>query len=296
MSDTSIGAIGLIGWGQMGSAIGGRLLRQGADLLTYDRSAPARERAAAAGADVASSCQDVVATVETFITLLPDDRTVLAAFEAENGIAAGLREGQLWIEMSSSFPAATARLAREIGRFGAELLDAPITGGVGKAAIGDLTAIAAGPAATLERGRSILEHVASRICHVSEQPGAGDLVKTVNNMLSAANLAVAGEGLRLAEAAGVEAEALIDVLNSGTGQSNATSWKIPRYVLSAGFDSGIALGQYTKDLDIAMRSCAELGIELSIVPHVQALWQRYSDEGHAASDHTYAVELVRRGA
>lgn len=288
--------IGIIGWGQMGGAVGARLVACGRPVVAYDVAEAARRAAAEAGAEVVGSVAEVVTLAETFLTILSDDRIVTAVHTADDGVRGALRDGQLWIEMSSALPSSTAALAEEVALRGVQFLDAPVTGGVPKAHAGQLTLIAAGDDATLQRARPVLDDIAGRICHVSKHPGGGDLVKTVNNLLSAANLAIAAEGLRLAEAGGIDPEVLMDVLNNGTGQSHATSWKIPTYVLPSRFDSGFALGQYAKDLDIAMRTSTELGLELDVSGRVAALWRRLSDAGHTGDDHTYAVQLVREGS
>lgn len=289
-------AVGLIGWGQMGGAIGARLLARGRPVLMFDAAAPARQQAADAGAEVAESASEVVNRSETFVTVLPDEHVIADVHQGHDGIGGALREGHLWIEMSSALPSATAALADEVVARGVAFLDAPVTGGVAKAREGRLTVIAAGTDATLRRARPILEDVAEQIPHVSQRPGGGDLVKTVNNLLSAANLAIAAEGLRLAEAGGIEPSVLLDVLNHGTGQSNATSWKIPNYVLPQNFDSGFALGQYVKDLGIALRTSEEFGLQLDIASQVAGLWNRLADAGHTGSDHTYAAQLIREGS
>lgn len=288
--------VGLIGWGQMGGAIGARLLARGRPVTVFDTAAPARQEATEAGAEVVESAAEVVRRSETFLTVLPDEHVVAAVHKGPDGIGGSLREGHLWIEMSSALPSATAALADEVVARGVAFLDAPVTGGVAKAREGRLTAIVAGTDATLQRALPVLQDVAEQIPHVSQRPGGGDLVKTVNNLISAANLAIAAEGLRLAEAGGIEPEVLMEVLNHGTGQSNATSWKIPNYVLPQSFDSGFALGQYVKDLGIALRTSEEFELQLDIASQVAMLWNRLADAGHDGSDHTYAAQLIREGS
>jgi 3-hydroxyisobutyrate dehydrogenase len=283
--------IALLGWGRMGGPMGRRLLDAGFPLTVFDVSDTARGSAAAAGAALADTPRTAAGAAGTIITMLPDDRVVKAVAEGPSGILAALQPGMLWLEMSSSLPALTRELASKAALAGAELLDAPVTGGVPKAVSGDLTVIAAGSASALERATDVLTHLAAHIYDVGREPGMGDLVKTINNLLSAANLTVAAEGLAMGLRAGVDPNVLMDVLNAGTGQSNATSWKIPQYVLTGQFGSGFTIGQYVKDLEIAGRVQTDQGLVLELADRTREIWRKVAADG-AQLDHTMMVRLL----
>jgi 3-hydroxyisobutyrate dehydrogenase len=90
-------------------------------------------------------------------------------------------------------------------------------------------------------------------------PGAGHVVKLVNNMLCAAHLALAGEALRLGEAAGVDAATLVEALNAGSGRSGVTEVNMPAWILSGAFDSGFTMGLMRKDVKLAHDVAVALG-------------------------------------
>jgi 3-hydroxyisobutyrate dehydrogenase len=285
--------VAFIGWGRMGGPMARRLLAAGFPLTVFDVTRTACDAAAEAGAAVAADPAAAARTADIVITMLPDDRAVRAAAEGSAGIMSALRPGQLWVEMSSSLPALTRELGGQAAAAGADLLDAPVTGGVPKAVSGELTAIAAGSSRALERAREVLTHLAGRIYHVGPEPGMGDLVKTINNLLSAANLTIAAEGVAMGVRGGIEPTVLMDVLNAGTGQSNATSWKIPQYVLTERFDSGFTIGQYLKDLEIAGRVEQSQGLTLDLAERTRKIWRELAAE-RAADDHTEVVPMVMR--
>jgi 3-hydroxyisobutyrate dehydrogenase len=242
---------------------------------------------------VAADPAAAVRTAGIVITMLPDDRAVQAAAAGADGIMSALRPGQLWLEMSSSLPALTRELGGQAAAAGADLLDAPVTGGVPKAVSGELTAIAAGSRRALERAHEVLTQLAARIFHVGLEPGMGDLVKTINNLLSAANLTIAAEGVAMGLRGGIDPKVLVDVLSAGTGQSNATSWKIPQYVLTGRLDSGFTTGQYLKDLEIAGRVAQSQGLTLELAGRTRKIWRELAAE-RAEGDHTEVVPMVMK--
>jgi 3-hydroxyisobutyrate dehydrogenase len=276
----------------MGGAMGRRLLDCGYTLTVFDTSPEARRDAESAGAVLVESPGEAAASARTVVTILPDEKVVMRASDGPNGVLSGLRPGTLWLEMSSSHPGTTALLgAAAVADRDALFLDAPVTGGVRKALLGDLTVIAAGADEALVAAGPILGSLAAAVHHVGENPGMGDIVKTINNLLSAANLVMAAEGLAIAAAAGIDLASALAVINSGTGQSNATKWKIPEYVLSGSFDSKFTIDQYLKDLDIAARVADDYDLRLELAPAVQQVWHQLSIDGFGRLDHTEAVTL-----
>jgi 3-hydroxyisobutyrate dehydrogenase len=291
MAGTRNTPVAFLGWGRMGGPMACRLMAAGSALTVFDISAAACDAAAEAGAAIAANPAAAARSADVVVTMLPDDRAVRAAAEGADGILSALKPGHLWLEMSSSLPALTRELGSKASAAGADLLDAPVTGGVPKAVSGELTAIAAGSTRALERAHETLTYLAARIYHVGLEPGMGDLVKTINNLLSAANLTIAAEGVAMGLRGGIDPKVLMDVLNAGTGQSNATSWKIPQYVLTERFDSGFTIGQYLKDLEIAGRVEQSQGLALDLAERTRTTWRELAAEC-ASSDHTEVVPMV----
>lgn len=276
----------------MGGPMGGRLIDAGHEVVAFDLSSEAQDQARRRGAQVAATCRAVAAASDVLITMLPHGPAVLAAADGPDGLVAGLRPGTLWMEMTSSSPALTARLARDVTPIPVDFLDAPVTGGVPKAVSGELTVMVAGSDEAIDRARPLLDVLAGRTFRVGDRAGLGDVAKTVNNLLSAANLALAAEGLALATRCGVPTEAMLDVLNAGTGQSNATTWKIPEYVITGRFDSGFTMGQYLKDLGIAISVADDEHLPLPLARQVADVWAELTAQAGESADHTEVVRAV----
>lgn len=285
--------IALVGWGKMGSHMGRRLLEAGHDVVAFDVSSAALDHATSCGATVAATPADAVASADVVITMLPDPTAVEAVADE---VVGALTPAAVWIEMSSSHPETTSRLAQAATAQGAVLLDAPVSGGVTGARNGTLTVMVAGPASSLDQVMPILSVVASTVTHVGLGPGEGDLAKTINNLLSVANLTAAAEALALGVRGGLDPAVLMTSVSSGSGSSNASAVKIPNFVLTETFDAGFTIDQYVKDLRIALDVADRWDVEMPIARHVLALWERLSSEGHGAEDHTAAVVHVARDA
>ena len=291
-----LGVIGFIGCGRMGLPMARRLLTMGSSVHAFDVAPAALEAVITAGAVRTASPAEAAREATIVITMLPDPPAVEGAAHGEDGVLAGLRPGALWIEMSSSTPATTRALAGAAGERGAELLDAPVSGGVAGAEAGTLTIMAGGEEALLDRARPLLDELGAEIVHVGDRPGDGDAAKTINNMLSATNLAAAAEALSLGVRAGLDPERLRSCVNGGTGASNASQNKVAGQVLTGRFASRFTIGQYLKDLRIALGLAADHDVPAPVNSTACSVWTSHAARGAAGDDHTRLVDLVLRDA
>ncbi len=280
--------IAVLGLGHMGRAVSGRLLAAGYPVRGHDVSARAREAALETGVDVRDGLAAAVETAAVVISYLPDAAVVS---DVADDLLAAAAPGTIWLEMSSSHPDTTRAIAEQAERKGVRFLDAPVAGGVAGAENGSLTIMAAGPAEHLADATPVLKIIGENIIHVSERPGAGDLAKVINNLLAAANLALAAEGLALGLAEGLDAEVLLDVFNASSATSFATRTQIPRFALTGRFDARFTTGQYSKDADVALDVARRRGLDLTLARSAGALWRNLTAE-HGPEDYTHIVEWV----
>ncbi|QKV96394.1 NAD(P)-dependent oxidoreductase [Streptomyces sp. NA02950] len=285
--------LAVVGLGRLGAAVAGRLVDAGYQVSGFDVSAAATAHADAMGVRTGDSCAAAVRGAATVITVLPD-ATVVASVAPE--ILAAMEPDACWLEMSSSHPEVTRALAADAERRGLALLDVPVAGGVAGAERGVLTVMAAGPAPLLERARPVLEVFGKRIIHVSERPGDGDIAKTINNLLAAANLAAASEGLALGLAEGLDVEVLLEVVNAGSGTSFATTAQIPGFALEGRYTARFTVGQYAKDAQVALDLAGRRGMNPAMLTRARDLWQVLADDGHADDDYTRITPLVAGAA
>ncbi len=281
--------LAVVGLGRMGMAVAQRLMDAGHEVHGHDTAPDAQTRAAASGVHVHDDCAGAVAGAAIVITFLPSASVTEAVAP---GLLDSAGNGTIWLEMSSSDPALTRILAERAAAQGVDLLDAPVAGGVAGAENGTLTIMAAGPAHLLSRARPVLDVLGTRIIHVSERPGDGDAAKAINNLLAAANLALATEGVLLGLAEGLDVEVLLEILNASSGGSFATRVQLPTFMLTGGYDARFTVAQYAKDLGVALEMARRQGLRLHMSARARELWDALAREGHDGDDYTRIAPIL----
>jgi 3-hydroxyisobutyrate dehydrogenase len=254
------------------------------DLDTETKSQVAAETASEALPDLES----IGPEVDTVILMLPDSRVVESVLlgGSGGGPLGRLPEGSLVIDMGSSEPASTRRLAELASRRGVGYVDAPVSGGVSRAGTGELAVMVGGADDDVARARPHLEPLGTSIVHVGPS-GAGHAAKALNNLLSATNLAAAAEVLCIAQREGIDPDVMVAVLNSSTGRSQATEVKYPQHVLTGTFASGFAMDLMLKDLAIARRLAEDSSATTPITSTVfDTLTEARRALDRAGMDHT----------
>lgn len=281
--------IGFIGLGNMGIPMVRCLAKAGWPVAAYDvRPEAGRTLAGVPGVEILTSISDIGRTCETVITMLPNSKIVRDAALGANdreGFATSLRQGAIVVDMSSSFPLDTRRLAADLEARGISVVDAPVSGGVGKAVNGTLAIMAGGSAAHIDRVEPVLKSMGT--VHRTGDLGSGHAMKALNNYVSAAGLIATAEALVVGRRFGLDPAVMTRVLNASTGRNNTTENKVERFMLSGKFDSGFALSLMDKDVGMARALAEELGIaaeELSLVSDMlgEALKHLGPDADHTA--------------
>jgi 3-hydroxyisobutyrate dehydrogenase len=278
-------AVGFIGLGAMGLPMARRLLAAGYAVRGADLSTAARDAFAADGGSVHPDAADCARGAEIVITMLPDSGAVRTALLGEDGAASALAAGALVVDMSSSAPTETRRLAEDLRALDIDLVDAPVSGGVRRAADGTLAIMVGGELAAIDRARPLLEHLGDRII-VTGPTGSGHAVKALNNYVSAAGLTAACEAVLVARSFGIEPDVLVDALNASTGRNNSTEVKLKPFVLSGTFASGFAMNLMAKDLRTAAELAAGIGVRADGIAQAAAAWTDASEQLGRSADHT----------
>jgi 3-hydroxyisobutyrate dehydrogenase len=244
--------IGFVGLGKMGWPMAVHLTKAGFDVTVLDVDAERQQAFVAQHAcKSASSLADVAASSEVVITMLPDGKVVRRTVLGENGLARAMARGSILVDMSSSSPTGTRELGEELAAMGVDMVDAPVSGGVGKAETATLAIMAGGKREAIQRCEPVFQCLGSKV-FVTGQLGSGHAIKALNNMVSAAGLIAAAESLLVGRRFGLEPHVMIEVLNSSTGRNNSTENKFAQFVFSRLFNSGFSLDLMVKDLTTAV--------------------------------------------
>jgi 3-hydroxyisobutyrate dehydrogenase-like beta-hydroxyacid dehydrogenase len=246
----------------MGAAMVRRLRVADVDLLIYNRTRETAESVAArSGARTAASAREAVQDADVCLVSLADDAAVEATYAGPDGLVAGLRPGTVVCETSTVSPATVRGLAKAVSERGATLLDCPVSGSVPVVERGELTVMAGGDEAALDRVRPILEIIATRVFHLGEV-GAGATMKLVVNSLVHALDVALSEAIVLAEKAGLDRERVYDVLEASAVGAPFVKYKRAAFLDPAGTPVAFSLDLVAKDLVLIMALASDVAARM----------------------------------
>ncbi len=282
--------LGFIGVGRMGGAMASRLLDAGFKLTICDVNDAAAAPLLARGAHRAASPAEVASVVETVLVSLPTPAVVQAVALGENGVIAGSKV-KMFVDLSTTGPRVATAVAQGLAAKGIVAVDSPVSGGITGAQKGTLALMVACPREMLERLRPILE-VIGKVFFIGDRPGIGQTMKLVNNLLSAAALAITSEGIVMGVKAGLDPKVMIEVINAGSGRNSATQDKFPRTVLPRTFDFGFATELLYKDVKLCLDEAEALGVPMLVGNAVRQLLAVTKAVQGPSSDITTMVKCV----
>ena len=287
----TITQVGFIGLGNMGRPMAGHLADAGFALTVSDAAPGVTERFVAEHPTAtAATGPRSFAAVQALILMLPTSAIVEDVLEREQ-VADALPPGCLVIDMSSSEPLRTRTLAARLQARGLSMLDAPVSGGVRGARAARLSVLVGGSEADLAEATPLLTAMAKTVIRVGDI-GSGHAAKALNNLVSAATMSITVEALVIAEAFGISARVMTEVLNSSSGRSNTSESKLVQFMTSGSFDSGFALQLMAKDVGLAIGLARALDRPLEVADHVADQWRRIAAEVTPATDHTQMYTLL----
>ena len=280
--------LGFVGLGQMGGAMSRNLVKAGHSLQVYDLDAAAVAAVVEAGANAAENPAAAARGAEVVFTMLPVGAIVEAACFGPGGVAEGIAEGAVVVDMSTILPAETKRIGARFAEQGVGMVDAPVGRTSAHAVAGTSTFMVGGEPADIERVRPLLMAMGEQVT-VCGPLGAGATMKLVNNYISAVvNLATA-EGLAMGEKAGLDLQIMAEVLShtpAGRGHIT-TTW--PEKALKDDPSPAFMLDLATKDLGLAVDLAANLKVPLATGAVGRQLYQVAQARGHGRDDWTTGI-------
>lgn len=283
--------LGFVGLGNMGFPMMSRLVAAGHAVTVYDTDPAAVARAVEVGADAAVSVCEVADRAETILASLPTP-------QVSNGVVAEVAEGsrvRRFVDLSTVGQQAAQRNCDSLRARDIAALDSPVSGGVHGAQAGTLAVMVSGPRHEFDLLQPVWSAI-GRPTFVSEQPGAAQAMKLINNLIAATTLAVTAEAMVSGVKAGLDPQVMIDVLNAGSGGTHASRDKFPRAVLPRSFDYGFATGLMTKDVLLYLDEAQAQGSPVELAVSVARLWERTQAEEGPGSDFTSVVKPMERAA
>jgi 3-hydroxyisobutyrate dehydrogenase-like beta-hydroxyacid dehydrogenase len=283
--------VGFIGLGIMGSRMAANLRRAGFELSVFNRT---RERAdawaAEHGGTVADSPRAAAEGADVVITMVVDGAQVEAMLLGTDGAAEGAPEGALFVDMSTIAPADARRLADVLRERGHGFIDAPVTGSSPKAEAGTLTIMAGGADEDMRRAQPLFEAMGETLVHAGEV-GQGQRVKVLSNAVSAVNCATIAQALVVGRREGVDLDALVEVMRSGSAGSTMLELKA-RPMLTHDFDPLFKLEHMLKDVRLCLEEARLAGAGFPFAGLAGELYSAGMGRGLGEQDFAAVLEVI----
>jgi 3-hydroxyisobutyrate dehydrogenase len=263
---------GFIGLGNLGAHLAGSLLRGGFALTVNDLNKSAANPLIAAGARWAESPQACAAGSDAVITCLPSPAASRSVLTGEAGVLEGLKPGGTWIEMSTNDRHEIEAIAALAAKQGVATLEAPVTGGVHRAASGEITVLVGGEAVIFEAHRPALQAMGGQVFHMGPL-GKASVIKVITNMLAFVHLVAAGEALMLAKRGGLDLAQVFAAIKASSGNSFVHETE-GQLVLNGSYNIGFTMDLACKDLGFAHQLGRELGVPLELAGMTEQIFRR----------------------
>lgn len=286
--------LGFIGLGIMGKPMARNLLAAGYALHAYSIIAQDVLELGKDGARPAANALAVARAADIIIIMVPNTPHVETVLFGEGGILPALGAGKVVIDMSTISSLATREFATRIEASGADMLDAPVSGGDTGAKNGSLSIMVGGKAAVFERCRAVLETLGGRVTLVGGH-GAGQVVKSCNQVLAAATMAALGEALVMGAKAGVDPARIVEVLSAGYARCGALDIRGSQ-ILERNFAPGFMTRLQYKDLNLAMELSQDIGAPMPIAALVRELYKSCIAQGAGNEDHSTIIKVFEQMA
>ncbi len=286
---------GYLGIGNMGLPMANRLLDAGHTLTVYDIREAAMQPLLERQALRASSPKDLADRCEIVFVSLP----TLAAFRAvafgDNGLTLG-KAMKLLVNTCTIGVPFVREIEAAMAAQGVTVVDCPISGGPPGARAGTLSVMVSGDPAAVERIRPMISQWGKTLTVAGDKPGAAQVLKLTNNILSAVALAATAEAFVMGAKGGLDPEVMVAAVSAGSGRNSAVESKFPVSVLDRSFNYGAEMHILMKDIDLAIAQGEELGVPMWVCQAARLVFKHAMHQGAAKEDLTAIVKYIERDA
>ncbi len=264
--------VGYVGLGNLGVHLAASLVRAGHRVTVTDLDRSRASALEAAGATWATTAAEVGAVSDVVFTCLPSPAAVNAVVTGPGGLLEAMRAGSTWIDNSTTDRDDAARLAALAADRGIRMLEAPVTGGVHKAAAGDITVLVGGDEGLFTEHRALLEAIGSPVLYMGPL-GSAAVIKVITNMLAFIHLVAAGEALMLAKRGGLDLTKSFEAILNSSGNSFVHETE-SQVILNGSYNINFTMDLACKDLGFATDFGREFGVPLELAGLVEQTFIR----------------------
>ncbi len=283
---TPVKKIGFIGVGHMGGPMAGQLVKRGFDVTAFDlREGALHAFAAEHGGKTAAMLADCGCDADAVIFMVPDDKIVRQVLFGD-GLVGHLRRGTIVIDMSSSAPAGTVAIGKELAQHGIGYVDAPVMGGVVFAKDATLDIMVGGEPAWVERCMPLFEAMGRKLYRCGAL-GSGHMLKSLANYINACALINTVEAMVIGRKFGLDSQVMADAIDAMcNGRQHPIGKKIVPHVLTRKYGTGMAMQFIAKDVRIAVETAKSIGAAAPLGEKTAELWTAACEKLGGTRDQT----------
>ena len=283
--------IGFIGVGVMGKPMSLNLIKAGYRMVVYDVNHKPLEELQGEGATIVKSSKEVSAEADIIITSLPKSEDVEKVILGEAGVIEGIKPESIVIDMSTTDPSVSRKIARVLSKKGIKMLDAPVSGGQIGAEAGTLAIMVGGDEECYNRCLDIFNAMGKKIYYCGGN-GNGQVVKITNNLLAGINIVASAEALAMGVKAGVDLKVLFDAISASSGQNFIMQFYATAKAFRGDFEPGFMADLMYKDLGLAMKLAKEERIPLPMGALAHQTFSLANAKGLGKKDFTILVKMM----
>jgi 3-hydroxyisobutyrate dehydrogenase len=256
--------VGFIGLGNAGGKLAGSLLRNGYDLTVRDLNNDLVNEFVERGANSGRSPKKMAEHCDVVITCLPSPKDCSEVMESKDGVLAGLSEGKIWLEMSTTDEAEIRRIGALVDAVGALPIDCPVSGGCHRADTGNISIFAGCTREAFELALPILTTMGRRVLHTGDL-GTASKLKVMTNYLATVNLTSIAEALTTMKALGMDMNVTYEAIKASSGNSFVHETE-SQVILNGSRDISFTMDLVSKDVGIFNELAKRKGLDLEIAP------------------------------
>lgn len=265
--------IAWIGTGVMGESMAGHLLDAGHELYVYNRTVSKTENLVKRGAKLLTEIKDAPLSADVVFTMVGYPKDVEGVYLGNDGLITTAKEGQVFVDMTTSSPTIAKKISEEFAKVGASALDLPVTGGDIGAKNGTLSIMVGGDKKVYEeKVLPLVKHLGKNITYFGEA-GKGQYAKLANQIAIATTMISVAESFKFAKEVGLDLEDFFKTVSTGSGGSFSMTSYGPR-ILKNDFKPGFFVHHFIKDMRLALEECEKMNITL---PGLEAAYKLYNE-------------------
>ena len=265
--------IAWIGTGVMGESMAGHLLDAGHELYVYNRTVSKTENLVKRGAKLLTGIKDAPLNADVVFTMVGYPKDVEGVYLGNDGLITTAKEGQVFVDMTTSSPTIAKKISEEFAKVGASALDLPVTGGDIGAKNGTLSIMVGGDKKVYEeKVLPLVKHLGKNITYFGEA-GKGQYAKLANQIAIATTMISVAESFKFAKEVGLDLEDFFKTVSTGSGGSFSMTSYGPR-ILKNDFKPGFFVHHFIKDMRLALEECEKMNITL---PGLEAAYKLYNE-------------------